>query len=347
MEYDFKEKRIFLDDTIERKNLELFLNNEGIKLDKNLEYTVGIYDSEKLVATGSFFKNTLRCLAVSLEYQGSGLLNKVVSHLMNEQYQRGFTHIFLYTKCNAAKFFNDIGFYEIARIDDLVVFMENKSNGIKRFTDELSKDKVSGNKVAAIVMNANPFTFGHKYLVEKAASENDVVHLFVVSEEASVIPFLVRYELIKQGTSHLKNVILHETGSYIISSATFPSYFIKDDKSVVKAHASLDLEVFKEHIAPALSINRRYVGEEPYCEVTKNYNEIMKESLEREGIECIIVPRLELNGKAISASRVRECIREDRMEEIKGLVPRTTYDYFKSKEAETLIQKIKDNRERH
>jgi len=347
MDYNFKEKRIFLEDEAEKKNLELFLNNEGINLDKNLEYTVGIYESGKLAATGSFFKNTLRCLAVSFEYQGSGLMNKVVSHLMNEQYQRGYTHIFVYTKCYAAKFFSDIGFYEITRIDGLVVFMENKLNGIQRFTDELSKSRVNGKAAAAIVMNANPFTLGHQYLVEKASCENDVVHLFIVSEEASVIPFSVRYELIRQGTSHLKNVILHETGSYIISSSTFPSYFIKDDESVVSAHANLDLNIFKKYIIPALGIKRRYVGEEPYCEVTKKYNDIMKESLEKDGIECVVVPRLKIQGKAVSASEVRKCIRENRIEEIKNLVPETTYKYFKSEEAKTLINKIINNKNRH
>lgn len=347
MEYDFKEKRIFLDNAVDRRNLELFLNNEGIKLDKNLEYTVGVYETDRLVATGSFFKNTLRCLAVNSDYQGSGLMNKVVSHLMNEQYQRGYTHIFVYTKCSTAKFFSDIGFYEISRIDSLVAFMENKSDGIQKYIDELSKTRVEKDKVAAIVMNANPFTLGHQYLVEKAASENDVLHLFVVSEEASVVPFSVRYELIKRGTSHLRNVILHETGSYIISSATFPSYFIKDDESAVKAHASLDIDIFKRYISPVLGIKRRYVGEEPYCEVTKKYNEVMKESLEKEGMECIMVPRLRLKGKAVSASEVRQCIRDGKIEKMKGLVPETTYNYFITDEAQVLIEKIKNNRGRH
>lgn len=347
MDYGIEVQRIFLDDADERKKLEDFLKNEGIRLDKSLEYSVGIYEGRNLIATGSFYKNTLRCLAVSSEYQGLGVLNKVVSHLINEQYQRGYTDIYLYTKCDTANFFNYTGFYEVVRVDGLVTFMENKSDGIKKYAEALSNKKVKGDSVGAIVMNANPFTLGHLHLIEQASNENDVLHVFVVSEEASVIPFDVRYELIKRGTSHLKNVILHKAGNYIISSATFPSYFIKDEKNVVEAHARLDLEIFKRYIVPALGINKRYVGEEPYCEVTRSYNKVMKEVLEAAGIECKVIPRLELEGKAISASLVRECIKNDEIEKIKELVPRTTYEYFKSDEARMLANKIKINSGRH
>lgn len=347
MDYRLVEQRIFLQDSYEKRNLEEFLKKEGIKLDKNLDYTMGIYDAGKIIATGSFYKNTLKCLAVSSEYQGLGMLNKVVSHLLNEQYARGYNHIFLYTKCNTAEFFSYLGFNEITRVDDLVVFMENKPNGIRRYAKELSKQKVKGHRVASIVMNANPFTLGHLHLIEKAANENDIVHVFVVSEEASVIPFEIRYELIKRGTQHLKNIILHKAGDYIISSATFPSYFIKDDKNVVEAHARLDLEVYKTYIIPALGITSRYVGEEPYCEVTKTYNSIMKQSLEVAGIKCEIVPRLEVKGEAISASKVRRLIVNGNIEEIKSIVPKSTYEYFQSDEAKLLIDKIKVNLGRH
>jgi [citrate (pro-3S)-lyase] ligase len=347
MDYEITEQRIFLENANEKRKLEEFLKKEGIKLDENLEYTVGIYDGDKLMATGSFFRNTLRCLAVNSEYQGLGILNKVVSHLLNEQYVRGYNHIFLYTKCSTDGFFRDLGFYEIVRVKDLVVFMENKFHGVKNYSEALAKSKVEGESVASIVMNANPFTLGHLHLIEKAAEENDIVHVFAVSEEASVIPFEVRYELIKRGTQHLNNVILHKAGSYIISSATFPSYFIKEDKAVVEAHARLDLEVFKTYIVPTLGIKSRYVGEEPYCEITKTYNNIMKQVLEEQGIHCKIVPRLESHNEAISASRVRELIRNNNIEKIKEIVPKSTYEYFISEEAKPLINKIKINLGRH
>lgn len=347
MNYEIVEQRIFLQDIQEKRVLEEFLKGEGIKLDKNLEYTVGIYDNHKLIATGSFYKNTLRCLAVNSKYQGLGILNKVVSNLLNEQYTRGYDHIFLYTKCNTAEIFSYLGFQEIVKIDGLAVFMENKYHGVKSYSENLSKFKVEVDAVASIVMNANPFTLGHLHLIEKAAKENNIVHVFVVSEEVSVIPFEVRYELIKKGTEHLTNVIIHKAGPYIISSATFPSYFVKDDIAAVEVHARLDLEVFKTYIVPALGIKNRYVGEEPYCEVTKTYNNIMKNCLEAEGIQCNIVPRLKSYNKPISASRVRELIRNNNIEGIKDIVPKSTYEYFISEEAKPIINKIKINLGRH
>lgn len=347
MDYGITDKRIFLKDFEAKKELELFLHNEGIKLDKNLEYTIGIFEGEKLIATGSFFKNTLRCLAVNSSYQGLGLMNKVVSILVSEQYERGYTHIFLYTKGKFAKTFQDMGFYEIDRVDDLVVFMENRKNGIGDYVRGLSRKRVLGNSIAAIVVNANPFTLGHQYLIEEAAKGNDILHVFVVSEDASVIPFHVRYELVKRGTEHLDNVIVHKSGDYIISRASFPSYFIKEEESVVRIHAELDLNIFTHYIINSLGINVRYVGEEPFDEVTKIYNEVMKSSLEKQGISCKVIPRLQVNCEAISASKVRECIREGLLSSIKEMVPLTTYEYFKSKDGVALVEKIKKNFGRH
>jgi [citrate (pro-3S)-lyase] ligase len=345
--FDLKEKTIFLDDSAQKQEVERLLNSQEIGLDKNLDYTMGIYDEERLVATGSFFKNTLRCLAVATEYQGLGLTNTMISHLMNEQFNRGYTHIFLYTKFKNKKFFENIGFYEIVSVDDKAVLMENRSNAVQEYAKQLAEKKVEAKNVAGIVVNANPFTLGHQYLIEKVSKENDVVHVFVVSEDASIVPFSVRYDLVKRGTSHLKNVIVHKAGSYIISSTTFPSYFIKDKTEVIDTQAKMDLQIFSTYIAKALGINKRYVGEEPYCEVTKRYNQIMQQILPQSGIECRVVPRINEEGKAISASRVRQLIKEGKIDEIKQLVPETTYEYFKSKEAQELIINIKNNTSRH
>ena len=188
-------------------------------------------------------------------------------------------------------------------------------------------------------MNANPFTNGHLYLVEKAAAENDVLHLFMVSEDASLIPYFVRRKLIMEATSHLPNICYHDSGPYIISNATFPSYFQKDESSVITGHAQLDLTIFKL-ISEALHINRRYVGEEPTSQVTGIYNKIMAEELPKADIECIIVPRLGFNNSPVSASTVRQAIHDGRIDSIKPLVPETTYRFFTSPEADEIIKNI-------
>lgn len=316
------------------------LTAEGIRRDANLDYTCGMYDDEmNLIATGSCFGNTLRCMAVSHTHQGEGLMNSIVSHLIEVQFSRGNTHLFLYTKCDSARFFGDLGFYEIARINGQIVFMENKRTGFSGYLNSLEKQKESAPRVAALVMNANPFTLGHQYLVEKAASENDILHLFIVSEDASLVPFSVRKKLVMEGTAHLKNIRYHDSGPYIISNATFPSYFQKDEQAVIKSHAMLDLTVFTK-IASALGINRRYVGEEPTSLVTGIYNQIMSEKLPENGIECVIVPRKENKGAVISASTVRQALKEENWPLLAELVPETTLNYFKSPDARPVIDKI-------
>ena len=278
-------------------------------------------------------------MAVSHTHQGEGLMNSIVSHLIEVQFSRGNTHLFLYTKCDSARFFGDLGFYEIARINGQIVFMENKRTGFSGYLNSLEKQKESAPRVAALVMNANPFTLGHQYLVEKAASENDILHLFIVSEDASLVPFSVRKKLVMEGTAHLKNIRYHDSGPYIISNATFPSYFQKDEQAVIKSHAMLDLTVFTK-IASALGINRRYVGEEPTSLVTGIYNQIMSEKLPENGIECVIVPRKENKGAVISASTVRQALKEENWPLLAELVPETTLNYFKSPDARPVIDKI-------
>ena len=351
--------QIYPSDTRANAQVNTLLEAEGIRRDANLDYTCGMYDDEmNIIATGSCFGNTLRCMAVSSTHQGEGLMNQIVTHLIGVQFERGNTHLFLYTKCSSAKFFGDLGFYEIARIENQIVFMENRRSGFQDYLKKLKNETLespvikqfqdvsetellpSGIRCAALVMNANPFTLGHQYLVEKAAAESDILHLFIVSEDQSLVPFSVRKQLVLEGTAHLDNIIYHESGPYIISNATFPSYFQKDADAVMESHANLDLTIFVR-IAQALGINCRYVGEEPNSQVTGIYNEIMAKKLPENEISCTIVPRKEANGAVISASTVRTALKNDNIELLKTLVPETTLRYFQSEKAAPVIAKIK------
>ena len=320
--------------------VDALLVENGITRDANLDYICAMVDEEnRVIATGSCFGATLRCFAVSQQHQGEGLLNEVVSHLMEYQMGRGYTHLFLYTKIKSAKFFQSLGFYEIARVDGTLVFMENRRNGFPSYLSRLEKTARPGVS-GAIVMNANPFTLGHQYLVETAAGRCDTLHLFLLSEDASLVPFGVRKQLVQAGTAHLKNVVLHDSGPYIISNATFPSYFLKDDAAVIQGHAKLDLAIFVR-IARALGVTVRFVGEEPTSQVTGLYNEIMAAQLPENGIDCVILPRKEALGKAISASTVRAALQAGDWQTLSQLVPQTTLDYFRSSEAEPVLKRIR------
>ncbi len=88
-------------------------------------------------------------------------------------------------------------------------------------------------------MNANPFTLGHRHLVEQAAAQCDALHLFVVREDASFFPFSARLEMVRAGVAHLPNVVVHEGSQYIISRATFPAYFLKETGKVQQAWSEI------------------------------------------------------------------------------------------------------------
>ena len=332
--------QIFPSDKYSLAQIDALLQREGITRDAHLDYICALRDGDdEIIATGSCFGATLRCFAVSSGHQGEGLLNEIISHLMQVQYARGNTHLFLYTKETSARFFASLGFYEIARVDGTLVFMENRRSGFPNYLKNLEKTKSSGVS-AALVMNANPFTLGHQYLVETAAKNCDTLHLFVLSEDASLVPFTVRKRLVQAGIAHIPGVGLHDSDPYIISSATFPSYFLKDEAAVIDGHARLDLAVFTR-IAQALNVTHRFAGEEPTSQVTGLYNKIMAQELPKAGVQCHVIPRREAGGKAISASTVRVALQNGDWDTLKALVPATTLDYFTSPEAAPVLERIR------
>lgn len=316
-----------------QQQVDALLLRSGIRRDANLDYTCGLFDDDdNLIATGSCFGNTLRCLAVDSAHQGEGLLNTVISHLIEKQVERGRTHLFVYTKESTCRPFLDLGFHEIARVDGRLVFLENQRSGFRNYCRNLAANRPEGKHIGGIVMNANPFTLGHRYLIEQALKECDVLHVFVLSEEAGPIPFAVRRRLVAQGVADLPGVIVHDSGQYIISSATFPSYFLKDEDSVIRTHASLDIAIFAQ-IAKALGITHRYAGEEPFSHVTALYNEVMAAQLPNAGVDVHILPRLAIGGSYVSASAVRKAIHDGTLSSIENLLPAATRSFFESDEA--------------
>ena len=138
------------------------------------------------------------------------------------------------------------------------------------------------------------------------------------------------------GLKHLPRTTVHPGSIYMISKATFPSYFLKDRGIVDQCHTALDLIIFREHVAPALGITHRFVGTEPFCPVTRKYNEDMKRWLMHEPSEAPVVTVVELerklqSGTAISASEVRRCLRADNFDHMADLVPQATIDLLRAK----------------
>ena len=178
--------------------------------------------------------------------------------------------------------------------------------------------------IGSIVMNCNPFTFGHRYLIESALKMVDHLIIFVVEEDRSLFTFEERFAMVKNGVADLKNVSVVPSGSAILSQATFPEYFVKVlDENIVQ-NVENDITIFAEKIAPKLNITYRFVGEEPEDAVTNEYNSAMKRILPAHGIKLVEIPRIETEGRIISATSVRKCLEEENYEKLDSLVPEST-----------------------
>ena len=89
---------------------------------------------------------------------------------------------------------------------------------------------------------------------------------------------------------------MYESELYLVSRATFPAYFIRDEEHADEVRSDIDIGLFAERIAPALNIKKRFVGDEPYSPVTDAYNRRMKELLPEHGIELIEIRKIQGGG---------------------------------------------------
>ena len=211
--------------------------------------------------------------------------------------------------------------------------MENSPVAIERYCDSLREQRRPGTRIGGIVLNANPFTLGHRYLVEQAARRCDWLHVFVVKEDASLFSYADRFALVATGVKGIDNLTLYPGSDYVISRATFPGYFLKDKMIIDHSWAAIDLLLFREYIAPALGITHRYVGTEPFDPVTNSYNADMKHWLEDAAsaappITVVEMARASIHGTPISASEVRRLLQQRDFARIKELVPDSTLQFL-------------------
>lgn len=302
-----------------KKMYTAFLAERGLRDEEDADCVALFYnDDYELVATGARAGRLIKQIAVSEKAEGTGAAATIISELVTQAAESGVTHLMMCTKPQNKKMFMSLGFYPLSETKDALL-MENKRDGLEKFLAALPHPE--GN-VGAIVCNCNPFTLGHRYLMETASKQVDALHVFVLSEGGAMFTPEERIELVRKGTADLKNVYVHESDAYLVSRATFPAYFIKETARVENVRTDLDLKLFCERIAPALGIKTRFVGTEPFCPVTNSYNTRMKELLPGYGIACVEIPR----HREISASKVRALIKEGRLAETKDLVPETTYE---------------------
>ncbi|MDD3832034.1 MAG: [citrate (pro-3S)-lyase] ligase [Clostridia bacterium] len=308
-----------------RDRVKQFLTACGLAMEQ-LDCYLGIFDGDKLIGGGGVYKNTIKCVAILDEYQNEQLTNSLITQLRQIVFMQGYTNVFLFTKPKYNNLFAWLSFYPVGRSQDAVL-LESKHNGIREYVEQLRQYRcvsLSG----AIVMNCNPMTNGHLYLIEQARKRVDRLHIFIVAEEQKPFTFMQRFTLVQENCRQMDNVVVHKGTQYIISSATFPAYFIKDSSAVALNQMQLDLNIFATHIAPALNISLRFVGSEPLDNATNNYNQMMKSYLPEYGINVEVIERITTGGEVISASRVRKLFNEGALDRIAPLVPSNTMRFL-------------------
>jgi [citrate (pro-3S)-lyase] ligase len=355
---DFRAELLDVENPFDIKIVSKFLSKNGFEYKPNeVDKTLILYNlNDEIIGTGSYKHQTLKFVVVDEKFRDSTAFPWIVTTLGNkilENYKR----CFVYTRPKTAPLFEGLGYKEIARAEPLFSVLEFGYQTIEDYQKFLLQHKreTKTNKIAAIVVNCNPFTKGHLYLIEKAASENELLYLFVVEEDLSSFPYKIRREIIEEGISHLKNVVILATGPYIVSGAIFPNYFLKAESwnKISQKQAEVDVSIFAKYIIPVLNITKRYVGTENYCETTKAYNTAMKEILPKNGCELIEITRIydglneENEPNYISASKIRKAIKENKLKEVLHLLPDATRKFLLSDKSLSIRNKIINSDGRH
>jgi [citrate (pro-3S)-lyase] ligase len=322
----------------ERGEVVCLLSRAGLAFDEGADATALVEDADgRVAATSSLFGGVVRMVAADNEYRESGLSSLAVSALMETARARGVSRLFVYTKPDAAARFESMGFRNIAGTD-AVVLLEAGEPGISSYRNYLLENRRGGTRRAgatgAVVANCNPFTLGHRYLIERASSACDRLYVIIAEEDVSRFSFADRFEMARAGTLGIENVVLLRSGPYAVSAATFPSYFLKcrAETEIAIEQARLDIDLFLRLYVPALGINARFAGTEPRSAVTKIYNDAMREMLSPAGVEFVEMERVKApDGMPVSASAVREMLDADDVSAIGGYLPQSTISYIEGK----------------
>ena len=312
-----------------RRQVEDFLGSNGLRLEEVDLYRAVLDRDGRILAGGGLHRDVIKCIAVSAGARSAGLSVPLISRLISEAAQRGFTNVKVFTKPENRSVFESLGFRLLAAAPKAIL-MEN-GRGLEEYCRHLRSHPAEG----VIVMNANPFTLGHQYLVEQASAVLSArkagvgrITVIPVKEDCSRFPYMARKEMIRAGGEGLVDVV--EGSDYQISATTFPTYFLKNLSEAAETQMWLDIDLFGRHIAPALGAKIRFVGSEPNDPLTARYNAMMKYLLPEYGVQVVEVPRLCDAEGAVSASRVRACLANGEFSVASALTPPSTHPYLKT-----------------
>lgn len=357
--------RLYSDrDFAEAKRL---LESQDLLCEEGWDDFVGIHDDGRLVAVGARAGFVLKMFAIDPDHQGGSVLGELATELMRLGRAAGHDSFFVFTRPQSAYAFEQLNF-RILVAEGAVTLLEH-GGGFASYLAEHAAEVRRGRNGAAVV-NGNPFTYGHLYLVETASRRVDTFYLFIVREDRSAFPFAARIRLAREATAHLGNVVVLDTSRYAVSAGTFPSYFLKKLDAVSLAQMRVDLRLFASRLAPAFFVRTRFVGHEPYDPTTAAYNNVMREVFPQHDLELVELERIRERRSAgatqpdskpasdaehgdaggamdqassagyISASRVRAALARRDFDTLRWMVPGTTLAYLHSSEGLAIADEL-------
>lgn len=323
----------------QRRQIETFLQANGLRYD-DVDYYAALVDesSDEMIAGGGLKGCVIKCVAVADGHKGEAVANVIVSHLLAKANEDGYQCVKLYTKPHNRQLFESLSFRLIAEAPNAIL-METGVGGIEKWSYELRvrndelgvkndelRIKSVRKPIGAIVMNANPFTLGHRFLVEQSSELVERLYVVVVREDCSMFSYSERKAMVIQGVRDIGNVVVVDGSDYAVSAATFPTYFLKQISDATDTQITLDLDIYRRRIAPALGATVRFFGSEPTDPLTRRYNELMHQQLGEDHVHEI--QRKQQDGSPISASLVRKAMLEGRLWDAIQMVPPTTIPYI-------------------
>jgi len=309
-----------------RKKVENFLGENGLRLEELDVYCAIENEAGDILAGAGLSSDIIKCIAVAPEARSEGLVAPLVSHLISLAASKGMLELKLFTKPENQAIFESLGFHVLARAPKAIL-MEN-GHGLERYCQYLKGFAQKG-RSGVVVMNANPFTLGHLYLLQQASKQVEHLYVIPVKENKSLFSYEERLAMIR-ACALPGNIMVLEGSDYQISAATFPTYFLKNLSDAAETQMRLDLDLFARWIAPALNVTVRFVGSEPFDPLTARYNDLMKELLP----EVVEIPRY----ANVSASAVRKALEEGSFKRASALCPETARPYLLAELAQRALR---------
>lgn len=315
-----------------RRQVEAFLGSNGLRLEEVDLYLAVLDRDGAILAGGGLYRDILKCIAVSESARSAGLSVPLISRLVAVAAQRGYSNLKVFTKPENRAVFESFGFRVLAEAPQAIL-LEN-GRGLESYCAYLRIHRKEG-RCGVVVMNANPFTLGHKYLVSKVLGLVDGLYIIPVREDCSRFSYEERMAMIQSGCGDGAEVV--EGSDYQISAATFPTYFLKDLSEAAETQMRLDIDLFGRHIAPSLGVRVRFVGSEPADPMTARYNALMKELLPAYDVEVVEIQRLTDPEGPVTASRLRAFLDAGRFASASALAPASTWPYLLATLAERAL----------